>query len=129
MKDAAPYGAVITHTNFIPVERYGEHLVYLASYFSGSVPANLDKKMIVDFCNRFSVAPDEIKWHRMAVDSWAGPVYTTGYRTLIPAYEQQGLYLAGMFSRTNYPERSMEGSIRAGIEVAECIKSTSRTSP
>ena len=129
MKDAAPYGAVITHTNFIPVERYGEHLVYLASYFSGSVPANLDKKMIVDFCTRFSVAPDEIKWHRMAVDSWAGPVYTTGYRTLIPAYEQQGLYLAGMFSRTNYPERSMEGSIRAGIEVAECIKSTSRTSP
>ena len=34
MKDAAPYGAVVTHTNFIPFSRYGEHIVYLASYFS-----------------------------------------------------------------------------------------------
>ena len=109
-------------------ERYGEHLVYLASYFSGTVPLHLEKEMIDDFCTRFSVAPGEIKWHRIAVDPWAGPVYTTGYSVLIPAYEQQGLYMAGMFSRTNYPERSMEGSIRAGIEVAECTKSTSRAS-
>ncbi len=35
MKDEAPYGAVVAHTNFVPVERYGEHLVYLASYFAG----------------------------------------------------------------------------------------------
>ena len=113
MRDAAPYGAVITHTNFIPVERYHEHLVYLASYFSGTMPAHLDKIMINDFCSRFSVAPGEIRWHRMAVDAWAGPVYTTGYKALIPDYEQKGLYMAGMFSRSNYPERSMDGSIRA----------------
>ena len=36
MKDPAPYGAVVAHTNFVPVERYGEHLIYLASYFAGS---------------------------------------------------------------------------------------------
>jgi hypothetical protein len=30
--------------------------------------------------------------------------------------------MAGMFSKANYPERSMEGSIRAGTEVAACIK-------
>ena len=30
MKDAAPYGAVVTHTNFIAKERYGEHIVYLS---------------------------------------------------------------------------------------------------
>ncbi len=121
MKDSAPYGAVVSHTNFIPVDRYGEHLVYLASYFSGTVPAHIDKTMIDDFCTRFSVAPDEIRWHRIAVDPFAGPVYTTGYKSLIPAYEQQGLYMAGMFSRTNYPERSMEGSLRAGKEVAACV--------
>lgn len=126
MKDTAPYGAVVSHTNFIPVDRYGEHLVYLASYFSGQVPAHIDKTMIDDFCTRFSVAREEIRWHRVAVDPFAGPVYKTGYKSLIPAYEQQGLFMAGMFSRTNYPERSMEGSIRAGIEVAasvsgECI--------
>ena len=121
MKDAAPYGAVVTHTNFIPKERYGEHIVYLASYFSGSVPAQLDRRMLDDFCNRFSVAPTEIHWHKMAIDPMAGPVYTTGYRSLIPAYEQKGLCLAGMFSQPNYPERSMEGSIRAGQDVAACI--------
>jgi protoporphyrinogen oxidase len=121
MKDPAPYGAVVAHTNFIPPDRYGEHIVYLASYFSGRVPPILDSQMLKDFCSRFSLAEDEIHWHRMAVDPWAGPVYTTGYRSLIPSYEHQGLYLAGMFSRTNYPERSMEGSIRAGYEVAECI--------
>lgn len=121
MKDNAPYGAVVSHTNFIPVDRYGEHLVYLASYFSGAVPAHIDKVMINDFCTRFSITPKEIRWHRLAVDPWAGPVFTTGYKSRIPAYENQGLFMAGMFSKTNYPERSMEGSIRAGIEVAACI--------
>lgn len=123
MKDSAPYGAVVSHTNFIPADSYrGEHLIYLASYFSGSVPARLDEKMIDDFCSRFSIARNDIRWHRMAVDPWAGPVYTTGYRKLIPAYHGKGLYQAGMFSMTNYPERSMEGSIRAGTDVASCIK-------
>ena len=122
MKDSAPYGAVVTHTNFIPHSRYGEHIVYLASYFSGTVPAQLDERMIADFCKRFSVPEREIHWHRMAVDPCAGPVYTTGYRKLIPEYERNGLYMAGMFSKVNYPERSMEGSIRAGNEVAECIR-------
>jgi protoporphyrinogen oxidase len=125
MKDEAPYGAVVTHTNFIPFSRYGEHIVYLASYFSGTAPSHLDARMLEDFCNRFSLTKNEIHWYRMAVDPWAGPVYTTGYRTLIPAYEQKGLYMAGMFSQTNYPERSMEGSIRAGSEVAECIRTRS----
>jgi protoporphyrinogen oxidase len=118
MKDSAPYGAVISHTNFIPVDRYGEHLIYLASYFSGSVPARIDQVMIDDFCTRFSLARCDIRWHRVAIDPWAGPVYTTGYRSLVPGYENQGLFMAGMFSMTNYPERSMEGSIRAGLEVA-----------
>ena len=125
MKDAAPYGAVVTHTNFIPSERYGEHIVYLASYFSGTVPVHLGEQMLADFCTRFSVKQEEIHWHKMAVDPWAGPVYTTGYRSLIPSYEQQGFYMAGMFSQPNYPERSMEGSIRAGFEVAGCIKKRS----
>jgi protoporphyrinogen oxidase len=122
IKDPAPYGAVITHTNFIPCEEYGEHIVYLASYYSGSLAPKLDERMLTDFCARFSVSPDEITWHRMAVDPFAGPVYSTGYRSLIPPYEKNGFYMAGMFSQPNYPERSMEGSIRAGFAVAECIR-------
>ena len=122
MKDECPYGAIITHTNFVPFERYGEHIVYLASYFTGDVPPRIDRVMLEDFSRRFAIGGNEIHWHRMAVDPWAGPVYTTGYRSLIPACERYGLFLAGMFSRENYPERSMEGSIRAGLAAAECIR-------
>ena len=121
MKGEGPYGAVVAHTNFIPKERYGEHIVYLASYFSGTVPPRLDQKMKEDFCSRFGLAEQEIHWSRITVDPWAGPVYTTGYRSLIPAYERHGMYLAGMFSDENYPERSMEGSILAGNRIAACI--------
>jgi len=122
MKDPAPYGAVVTHTNFIPWEQYGCHIVYLASYFTGSLPQNADRHMIGDFCRRFSVSPDEILWSRMAVDPFAGPIYTVGYRSKIPAYQHDGLFMAGMFSLSNYPERSMEGAVRAGNEVADLIR-------
>jgi len=37
---------------------------------------------------------------------------------LIPEYSHGGLFMAGMFSLPNYPERSMEGAVRAGHEVA-----------
>lgn len=121
MKDNAPYGAVISHTNFVPLERYGEHIVYLASYFTGKLPDSIDVQMLDDFRRRFGVPDSAIHWHRLSVDPFAGPVYTTGFRSRIPAYQQEGLYMAGMFSSPNYPERSMEGSIRAGFEVADLI--------
>ncbi|NYT06055.1 MAG: NAD(P)/FAD-dependent oxidoreductase [Methanomicrobiales archaeon] len=122
MAEEAPYGAVIGHTNFIPRDRYGEDIVYLASYFQDSLHPDAGERMLADFCRRFSVGRDEIRWHRLAVEPEAGPVYTTGYRRTIPAYRNDGLYLAGMFSLPNYPERSMEGSIAAGTAVAACVR-------
>jgi len=121
MRDKAPYGAVISHTNFIPVERYGEHLVYLTSYFQDTVPHRLDQAMLDDFCSRFHVPPGTVRWHRMAVDPFAGPLYTTGFRKRVLPYQEKGLYLAGMFSRPNYPERSMNGAVVAGEEVAALV--------
>ncbi|MBN2733320.1 MAG: NAD(P)/FAD-dependent oxidoreductase [Methanomicrobiaceae archaeon] len=121
MKDDAPYGAVIGHTNFVSPERYGEHIVYLASYFSEKPAEDLKQIMIEDFCRRFSVAENEINWYRLTVEKFAGPVYTKGYKKLIPEYEKDGLFMAGMFSLPNYPERSMEGSIIAGKTVASEI--------
>lgn len=118
MKDPAPYGAVVSHTNLVPPERYGGRILYLASYFQGAMDPALPGRMVDDFCRRFGVAPESIRWRRMAVEPFAGPVYITGYRSLMPAYEQAGLFLAGMFSPPNYPERSMEGSIIAGAEGA-----------
>ena len=121
MKDEAPYGAAIGHTNFAPFEWYGEHIVYLASYFRDTLPEDHEERMVADFCERFGVSRDEVRWHSMTTDTAAGPVYTTGYRKLIPPYEVDGLYCAGMFSESNYPERSMEGSVVAAQAVAELI--------
>jgi protoporphyrinogen oxidase len=119
MKDPAPYGAVVSHTNFVPPSRYGgDHIVYLASYFAGTVSPTLDRTMREDFCRRFALSPDDIRWQQMAVEPCAGPVYTTGYRRLIPSYCKKGLILAGMYSEPNYPERSMEGSLKAGSAAA-----------
>ncbi|NYT21469.1 MAG: NAD(P)/FAD-dependent oxidoreductase [Methanomicrobiales archaeon] len=118
MKDPGPYGAVITHTNFVPVERYDGHIVYLASYFTGDLPARADAVMRDHFCRTFGIRDSSIRWERMAVEPLAGPVFTTGYRKLIPAYQAKGFYWAGMFSPSNYPERSMEGSIAAGYAAA-----------
>jgi protoporphyrinogen oxidase len=118
VNDPAPYGAVVSHTNFVPPERYGERILYLASYFQGKMDPALPSRMVGDFCGRFGVGPESIRWRRMAVEPFAGPVYRTGYRGLMPAYEEKGLFLAGMFSPPNYPERSMEGSLIAGTEVA-----------
>jgi len=122
MKDQAPYGAVVAHTNFAPRERYGEEIVYLASYFGEKPAPGLKETMLSDFCRRFSVPKTAVHWSELAIERFAGPVYTTGFADLIPAYEERGLYLAGMFSRPNYPERSMEGSIVAGQEVAARIR-------
>ena len=121
MKDAAPYGAVVSHTNFAPFAWYGEQIIYLASYFSGRLPEDHGQTMLADFCRRFSVSEEEVHWHRLAVDPYAGPIYTTGLGARLPAYEEHGLFLAGMFSPPNYPERSMNGSVIAGEEVAKRV--------
>ncbi|HWQ65147.1 MAG TPA: NAD(P)/FAD-dependent oxidoreductase [Methanospirillum sp.] len=120
--DPAPYGAVVSHTNFAPFEWYGEHLVYLASYFSGEPEPALKEKMLSDFCTKFSVDPSEIHWSRIAIDRDAGPLYLTGYRDHLTDPAVSGLYLAGMFSPENYPERSIEGSVKAARRVVEGIQ-------
>jgi len=121
VRDEAPYGAVIGHTNFVDKERYGEHIVYLASYFSEMPDPDIKNIMVKDFCSRFGVKDSEINWSIIKTEPYAGPVYVTGYRSMIPGNSYGSLYPAGMFSETNYPERSMEGSVMAGYDAAERI--------
>ncbi len=122
MIDSSPYGAVVSHTNFAPFDWYGEHLVYLASYFSGEPDPDIKEKMLSDFCTKFSVASHEILWTQMAIDRDAGPLYLTGYKRKLTESAIPGLFLAGMFSPENYPERSIEGSVRAALRVVEGIR-------
>lgn len=132
IKSDVPFGAVIAHTNFLPVTDYGEHLVYVTAYFQDAhdqrwqsqerelIDSYLDglEKLFPEFRR------DGVRWWRLARNIDTAPVYLTGYARNIPPYatEIDGFYLAGMFSGTNYPERSMNGSILAGFGCADEIK-------
>lgn len=123
MGDPAPYGAVVVHTNFVPYDWYGEHVVYLASYFKDELAADLKERMIDDFCSRFGIGKEIIHHADLYIDKFAGPVYVTGYRNTLPNTDAgHNLFIAGMYSEENYPERSMEGSIRAGHRAASLLE-------
>jgi protoporphyrinogen oxidase len=124
-----PFGALIEHTNLLPADDYSkEHLVYIASYFQDkedilytSTQEDI-KEMFLDGINILFPEFDRNKmlWWKLARDTVTAPVYETGYADRILPYQTniRGLYLAGMFSEANYPERSMNGSIKAGYNAA-----------
>ena len=89
MGDPAPYGAVVVHTNFVPYDWYGEHVVYLASYFKDDPATDLKERMIDDFCNRFGIGKEIIHHADLYIDKFAGPVYVTGYRNMIPLLKEK----------------------------------------
>ncbi len=133
IKEDVPFGAVIEHTNFIAPSDYGEHLLYVTSYFQH--PDNIlwrssEEEVIELYLNGieklFPGCRKKVKWWRMRRDMDTAPVYETGYVKKVLPYKTniKGLYLAGMFSEANYPERSMNGSIRAGFKCAEAIKAS-----
>ncbi len=132
IKDDVPFGAVIEHTNFIPASDYGEHLMYVTSYFQNpdSVLWKSGDEVVIELYLKgleklFPGFREEVRWWRLRRDIDTAPVYETGYgKKLLPyATKIKGLYLAGMFSEANYPERSMNGSIKAGFRCVQSILS------
>lgn len=131
IKDEVPFGAVIEHTNFIPESDYGEHLMYVTSYFQNpeSVLWKKSNDEVVELYLKgleklFPAFRKNVKWWRLRRDVDTAPVYETGYGKKLLPYKTniKGLYLAGMFSEANYPERSMNGSVVAGFRCAEAIE-------
>ncbi|MDO9097913.1 MAG: NAD(P)/FAD-dependent oxidoreductase [Candidatus Methanoperedens sp.] len=132
IKDNVPFGAVIEHTNFIPKSDYGEHLMYVTSYFQNpdSVLWKSSDDEVIELYLKglerlFPEFRNKVKWWRLRRDIDTAPVYEVGYGKKILPYETKikGLYLAGMFSEANYPERSMNGSIKAGFECSDTMLS------
>ena len=128
IKENVPFGAVIEHTNFIPLSDYGEHLVYVTSYFQNpdSPLWSLKDEEVIELYLKgleklFSGSREKVKWWRLRRDMDTAPVYEVGYGKKVLQYRTKikGLYLAGMFSEANYPERSMNGSILAGFKCAD----------
>ncbi len=133
IKDDVLFGAVIEHTNFIPPSDYGEHLAYVTSYFQN--PDNVlwrssDEEVVGLYMRGleklFPGFRKKVKWWRLRRDMDTAPLYEVGYGKKVLPYRTniKGLYLAGMFSEANYPERSMNGSIVAGFKCAEAIIKT-----
>jgi protoporphyrinogen oxidase len=67
---------------------------------------------------------------RIARNPRAAPIYERGYLDLVVPYHLdsavgEGVYYAGMASEAQYPERSLNGGVVAGFEVADRIASGS----
>ena len=113
----------------MPFEDYGEHLVYVTSYFQDEndfLWLKKEDEVLDSYLKGLeNMFPDfsrtDIHWAKLFRRMDTAPVYEQGYleKVLPFAPGPSGLYLAGMFSSTNYPERSMNGSVKAGFEAAK----------
>ncbi|QLD84741.1 NAD(P)/FAD-dependent oxidoreductase [Natronomonas halophila] len=133
--DEAPFGALIEHTNFIPPERYGgEHLLYVASYVQDTDEElwKLDDEGVEELWldgieDMFPGFDREaVNWTLIARNPKTAPVYERGYLDMVIPYDLSaevapGVHYAGMASRAQYPERSLDGAIEAGYAAADRI--------
>ncbi|MFB6136765.1 MAG: FAD-dependent oxidoreductase, partial [Halobacteriaceae archaeon] len=133
--DEAPFGALIEHTNYVPAERYGgEHLTYVASYVQDPAEQlwQLDDEAVRDLwldgiADLFpGFDSDAVNWVKVARNPRAAPVYERGYLDMVVPYDLgdavgEGVYYAGMASRAQYPERSLDGGVEAGYAAADAL--------
>jgi protoporphyrinogen oxidase len=133
--DDAPFGALIEHTNFIEPERYGgEHLLYVPKYVQSTEDElwQLEDGQVEDrwLSGIESLFPgferNSVNWIETARNPRTAPVYERGYLEMVVPYDlgeavAEGVYYAGMASRAQYPERSLNGGIVAGYEAADSI--------
>ncbi|MDL0124604.1 NAD(P)/FAD-dependent oxidoreductase [Halobacterium salinarum] len=133
--DDAPFGALIEHTNFIDPARYGgEHLLYVPKYVQSrddEVWQMSDEEVREHWLSGIeALFPDfdreSVNWVETNRNPRTAPVYERGYLDMVVPYDlasegHDGVYYAGMASRAQYPERSLNGGIVAGNEAADRI--------
>jgi protoporphyrinogen oxidase len=133
--DDAPFGALIEHTNFVEPTRYGgEHLLYAASYIQSPeeelwrrTDAEVEEAWLAGIESLFpEFDPQRVNWIETARNPRTAPLYERGYLDMVVPYDLsaavgKGVYYAGMASRAQYPERSLNGAIEAGYACADRI--------
>ncbi|MFB6134688.1 MAG: NAD(P)/FAD-dependent oxidoreductase [Halanaeroarchaeum sp.] len=131
----APFGALIEHTNYVEESHYGgEHLLYVPKYVQDTgdpVWQMTDDEVEALWIDGIEdLFPDfdreAINWIETARNPRTAPVYERGYLDMVIPYDlgtavADGVYYAGMASKAQYPERSLNGAIVAGYEVADRI--------
>lgn len=139
--DDAPFGALIEHTNFVPRDRYGgEHLLYVASYVQDQNEDlwEMSDEQVTDhwlsgieeLFPRFD--REVVNGVRIVRNPRTAPIYERGYLDMVVPYDLgeavgEGIYYAGMASRAQYPERSLNGGVVAGYACADRIIETAET--
>ncbi|PSQ44270.1 protoporphyrinogen oxidase [Halobacteriales archaeon SW_5_68_122] len=137
--DEAPFGALIEHTNFVPPDRYGgEYLLYVASYIQDRSEElwQLDdegvEELWLDGIEKLfpSFDREAVNWTLVGRNPKTAPVYERGYLEMVVPYDlgeavAPGVYYAGMASRAQYPERSLNGAIEAGYAAADRLLESS----
>jgi len=133
IKDAnIPFRALIEHTNFVSKKNYNnEHLIYLTYYFQDINDALFkteDSQIIEIYLNKLSIlfphfSKKDLNWWKIKKEFPTAPVYETGYikNILSGETEIKNLYVAGINSAYNYPERSIKGSILTGFNISDII--------
>ncbi|MEF8776607.1 MAG: NAD(P)/FAD-dependent oxidoreductase [Haloarculaceae archaeon] len=133
--DKAPFGALVEHTNFVPPTRYGgEHLLYAVKYVQSTDDdlwqrddAGVEETWFDGIEALFrDFERGSVNWVETARNPRTAPIYERGYLEKVVPYDlseavADGLYYAGMASRAQYPERSLNGGIVAGFECADRI--------
>jgi len=134
--DEAPFGALIEHTNFVPPARYGgDHLLYLASYVQSPEEAvwqMSDEELREHWLGGVEALFPEfdrsaVTEFRVGRNPRTAPIYERGYLEEVIPYDlgaavAEGVCYAGMASRAQYPERSLNGAILAGYEAADRLR-------
>ncbi|MFB6080568.1 MAG: NAD(P)/FAD-dependent oxidoreductase [Haloferacaceae archaeon] len=129
----APFGALVEHTNFVPPDRYGgDHLLYVAAYVQDvddplwrAGDGEVRERWLGEIEGMFPEFDRAgVSEFRLARAPRAAPIYERGYLEKVVPYDlgeevADGLYYAGMASRAQYPERSLDGGVVAGYECAE----------
>ncbi|MCX8083293.1 MAG: amine oxidase, partial [bacterium] len=96
--DKATFGAIIEHTNFMPIEDYGENLVYLASYSTpdGWLFNQNDleiQKLFLKDLKRFGVEDKDVNWIKIFKAKYSSPIYERGFIKKITPYRvHKGFY-------------------------------------
>ena len=141
--DEAPFGALVEHTNFVSPDRYGgEHLLYAVKYIQEeSDPLwqadddGVEETWLSGIEDLFpDFERDSVNWVKTARNPRTAPIYERGYLEKVVPYDladpvAEGVYYAGMASRAQYPERSLNGGVVAGFECADRIAGATADAP
>jgi protoporphyrinogen oxidase len=133
--EEVPFGALIEHTNFVSPDRYGgEHLLYAVSYIQSPDEElwqmdddGVEATWLSGIESLFpGFSRESVNWIETARNPRTAPIYERGYLDMVIPYDladavAEGVYYAGMASRAQYPERSLNGGIVAGYECADRI--------